>query len=67
MGLFGKMESEYGVYACLGNHDTGDGYQQMLDFLDGAGVRVLMDEAVVIDRRFVLADTILARCFSSIT
>ena len=55
MGLFGKMESEYGVYACLGNHDAGDGYQQMLDFLDGAGVRVLMDEAVVIDRRFVLA------------
>lgn len=55
MGLFGKMESEYGVYACLGNHDAGDGYQPMLDFLDGAGVRVLMDEAVVIDRRFVLA------------
>lgn len=55
MGLFGKMESEYGVYACLGNHDAGDGYQQMLDFLDGAGVRVLTDEAVVIDRRFVLA------------
>ena len=27
----------------------------MLDFLDGAGIRVLMDEAVVIDQRFVLA------------
>lgn len=53
--LFGKMESEYGVFACLGNHDAGDGYRQMLDFLDGAGIRVLMDEAVVIDQRFVLA------------
>lgn len=53
--LFRGMEAEYGVYACLGNHDAGAGYPQMLEFLEGAGIQVLMDEAVVIDRRFVLA------------
>ena len=53
--LLSGIESRYGVYACLGNHDAGPTYQDMLTFLDGAGIRVLMDEAVVIDRRFVLA------------
>lgn len=53
--LFGSIESEYGVYACLGNHDAGATYREMLAFLDGAGVQVLMDEAAVIDGRFVLA------------
>lgn len=53
--LLGSMEAEYGVYACLGNHDAGATYREMLAFLDGAGVRVLMDEAAVIDGRFVLA------------
>lgn len=53
--LFGDLKAVYGVYACLGNHDAGASYQQMLDFLDGAGIRVLMDESIVIDQRFVLA------------
>ena len=53
--LLGRIESKYGVYACLGNHDAGPTYQEMLTFLDGAGIQILMDEAVVIDRRFVLA------------
>lgn len=50
-----KIDSVYGVYACLGNHDAGPSYEQMLGFLSEAGVRVLQDEAVVIDGRFVLA------------
>lgn len=53
--LFQDLESKYGVYACLGNHDAGAGYRQMLEFLKGADVRVLMDEAIVVDNRFVLA------------
>lgn len=53
--LLGDMEAEYGVYACLGNHDAGAGYEQMLGFLSGAGVQVLLDESVVIDGRFMLA------------
>jgi len=53
--LFLKIESVYGVYACLGNHDAGPSYDRMTEFLSEAGVRVLQDEAVVIDSRFVLA------------
>lgn len=53
--LFGEFRAPYGVYACLGNHDAGPGYEQMQEFLSGAGVSVLQDEAVVIDGRFVLA------------
>lgn len=53
--LLGEMKAQYGVYACLGNHDAGAGYEQMLEFLSGAGVQVLLDESVVIDGRFVLA------------
>ena len=41
--------------ACLGNHDAGPSYDRMMEFLSEAGVRVLQDEAVVIDSRFVLA------------
>lgn len=53
--LFLKMDTVYGVYACLGNHDAGPSYGRMLEFLSEAGVHVLRDEAVVIDGRFVLA------------
>lgn len=53
--LLGSLEAPYGVYACLGNHDAGPTCEEMLDFLEGAGIRVLLDEAVVIDRRLVLA------------
>lgn len=53
--LFLQIDSVYGVYACLGNHDAGPSYDRMMEFLSEAGVRVLQDEAVVIDSRFVLA------------
>ncbi|HIU77347.1 MAG TPA: metallophosphoesterase, partial [Candidatus Pelethocola excrementipullorum] len=53
--LFREMDATYGVYACLGNHDAGASYEQMLEFLSGADIQVLMDEAIVIDERFILA------------
>lgn len=53
--LLREMEAGYGVYACLGNHDAGKTYDKMLDFLSGAGIYVLQDEAVIIDNRVVLA------------
>lgn len=53
--LFLEMDASHGVYACLGNHDAGASYEGMLEFLSGAGVQVLRDEAVVIDGRVVLA------------
>lgn len=54
LAIFRELEATYGVYACLGNHDAGETYDEMLEFLEAANVRVLMDEAVVIDERFVL-------------
>lgn len=50
-----QIESRYGVYACLGNHDAGSGYARMLAFLDGAKVKLLKDETVIIDHRLGLA------------
>lgn len=53
--ILAEIKASYGVYACLGNHDAGASYQDILKFLEGANVRVLQDEAVVIDNRFVIA------------
>lgn len=50
-----EFKADYGVYACLGNHDAGPTYPQMMEFLSGAGIRLLQDQAVVVDGRFVLA------------
>lgn len=52
--LFHAIEAPYGVFACLGNHDAGPHYQEMLTFLQQAGVRLLADETVLVDNRFVL-------------
>ena len=41
--LFLQIDSVYGVYACLGNHDAGPSYDRMMEFLSEAGVRVLQD------------------------
>lgn len=53
--LLGEIHAPYGVYACLGNHDAGTSYQQMLEFLSEVNIQLLLDEAVVIDNRFILA------------
>ncbi len=53
--LFREINAPYGVYACLGNHDAGVGYEGMLEFLEKAQVRLLQDEEVVIDGRLILA------------
>lgn len=52
--LLQSINSKYGVYACLGNHDAGASYEQMLEFLSDADVQVLEDESVVIDNRILL-------------
>ncbi len=50
-----SLSARYGVFAVLGNHDSGDTLSQMRAFLEEAGVRLLLDEAVEIEGRFVLA------------
>lgn len=53
--LLREIDAPYGVYACLGNHDAGPGYEGMLQFLEKAQVQVLQDEAVLIGGRIILA------------
>jgi hypothetical protein len=49
-----NINSTYGVFACLGNHDGGSTFNEMAAFLDESGVRLLMDEYEIIDGRFVI-------------
>jgi len=49
-----QIESEYGVYACTGNHDSGDTVPQMQQFLHRAGIQVLNDTYVTIGEELVL-------------
>lgn len=55
IGLFQSIDSTYGVYACLGNHDAGQTLPQMLDFMQQADIQLLADAYVVIDDRLILA------------
>jgi len=53
--LLKSIKAQYGVYACLGNHDGGRTLNKMLDFLERSNIKVLIDEYVAIDERFILA------------
>lgn len=44
--ILSRLQSDYGVYACLGNHDSGPGLPDMLAFLQQAGIQVLQDESL---------------------
>lgn len=52
--LFKSIDTKYGVYACLGNHDAGSTIGEMISFLKDSDVTLLSDEATVIDNRLVL-------------
>lgn len=52
--LLREIRAPFGVFACLGNHDAGRTYPQMLAFLSDASVQVLQDEAVAVDGRLML-------------
>lgn len=49
-----KIQSTYGVYSCLGNHDGGKTFDQMIDFLKRSNIQLLNDEHVIIDQKLVL-------------
>jgi len=50
-----SIKSKYGVYACFGNHDGGDTYDEMLNFLEKGNVIVLQDEYMVVENKFIIA------------
>ncbi len=49
-----KIQSTYGIWACLGNHDAGKSAGQMISFLKEANIHLLQDEAVTVADRLVL-------------
>lgn len=53
-GQFSRIASTYGVYACLGNHDRGDGYNDMLSLLRSAGINLLVEESACIPGKCII-------------
>lgn len=66
---FRRIDSKYGVYATMGNHDIEEkilmGFtfswgespelsKQMQDFVDDCGIKVLYDESVLVDDKFYI-------------
>jgi len=49
-----QLRSTHGVYACLGNHDSGTTFLQMQQFLTDCGIRVLNDTYITIPDELVL-------------
>ncbi|MCL2442429.1 MAG: metallophosphoesterase [Treponema sp.] len=49
-----SINSRYGVYAVLGNHDGGKTINLMINFLEESNIRLLKDEYVIIDDRLIL-------------
>lgn len=54
-GLLRGIESTYGIYAALGNHDAGRTYRGMVQFFADAGISLLQDEGVMVEGSFFLA------------
>lgn len=54
-GLFKKLESKYGTYAVLGNHDAGKSYNEMVEFFNKANIKLLQDENICISDEFILS------------
>jgi len=52
--LLKSIKSTYGVYACLGNHDGGKTFKEMVRFLESSNIKLLKDEYAVIDERLIL-------------
>ena len=54
ISLLKSIDSTYGIYACLGNHDGGRTLNQMIDLLQKSNIKLLKDEYEIIDDRLVL-------------
>jgi len=52
--IFREINATFGVFACLGNHDSGRTHESMVNFLEKSNIRLLNDEHVIIDNRMVL-------------
>lgn len=52
--LLRELQAPLGVYACLGNHDAGSTFENMLQFLENSSIRLLADENIIVDGRINL-------------
>lgn len=52
--LLRSLKTRYGVYASLGNHDSGQTFGLMTAFLERSNVKLLTDEYVIVDGRLAL-------------
>ncbi len=52
--IFRSIKSNFGVYACFGNHDAGDDFNEMAAFIADSNITLLEDEYRVIDSRLIL-------------
>lgn len=52
--LLKSIQTKYGVYASLGNHDGGETFDEMVRFLEKSNITLLNDEHVIIDDKFIL-------------
>lgn len=53
--VLGRLNAPLGVYAVMGNHEyIGGKASEFAAALDGLGIRVLLDEAVVVDNSFIV-------------
>lgn len=39
-----NLKSHWGTFACLGNHDSGEDFDKMIDFFNTANIKLLKDE-----------------------
>ena len=51
---FKALNSKYGTYAVLGNHDSGTSYDKMVEFFKRADIKLLQDEFIEIEDEFTV-------------
>ncbi|MGM9835111.1 MAG: metallophosphoesterase [Bacilli bacterium] len=56
--LLSSIKSKYGVYATLGNHDSGSTYNKMMELVKNSNINILKDEYVNIEDKFILVGRI---------
>jgi len=61
MALLQSISATYGVYACLGNHDSGRTLKEMIRFLEQSNIKLLTDEYVTVDDRLILTGRLDSR------
>jgi Predicted phosphohydrolases len=52
--LFSRINSKYGVYSVLGNHEYIAGVENSIQFMKDAGITLLRDSVALVDDRFYI-------------